>query len=230
MSENLTREVQIGPWLGQTFNHFSAHWQKYMMPAIVMFVAQFGLLMVLGVVVAAAFFVGSAIDEDVLGPVLAAGTGLIGFLVFMLVMPALSVGFFRGIFAVNRGEEFGLDYFTAALKEIPSIAGLFIAILGAVGIGYMFCVIPGLIAATGLCFAVPIYAERRLGVVECLTESWEMAKPNLLMLLVYIFVAGMIGGIIQYIPLVGWVIAGPLISMFIMSAYLGMTGREGLKA
>lgn len=230
MNDVTSREVQIGPWLSQVFTHFSAHWQKYMVPALAFAGVIIVLTVVVGGMMLAGVILGEAVNEELVTFALFGGATLVGGGVALLTLPLFVVGFLRGILAVNRGEEFQLSIITGAVRELPTILGIMLLTGLAVWIGMMLCVIPGLVLGIGLQFALTIYADRKLGVVECLQESWELAKSNLLMLFVYFFVAGLIVGVIQYIPIVGMLVAMPLHMMMNIAAYLGLTGQGELRA
>ncbi len=105
------------------------------------------------------------------------------------------------------------------------VAGILVGVI--VFVGMLLLVIPGLVAAYLLMFTIPLVVLDNRGAVQALKESFDLVKSNVgdtivfaVIAIVIIAVAGIIGGIFAFLPLLGTVIISPVISG-IASAYIG---------
>ncbi len=117
------------------------------------------------------------------------------------------------------GELFGGGRFFLRMVLCSLIFGI------AVGIGFVLCIIPGIIVALALSpFAAALIAEDLPG-IEALSRAWELTKGNRLTLLVLVFAS--IGiAILGFLACgVGLLVAVPLIAMMNTVAYLRMSGQ-----
>ncbi|HTN01956.1 MAG TPA: DUF975 family protein, partial [Planctomycetaceae bacterium] len=95
----------------------------------------------------------------------------------------------------------------------------------AVGIGFVLCIIPGIIVALALSpFAMVLIAEDLPG-IESLSRAWELTKGNRLTLLVLGFASTGIAILGLLACGVGLLVAAPLIAMMNTVAYLRMSGQ-----
>ncbi len=127
----------------------------------------------------------------------------------------------------------------ADMKETDQIGAFAVAfvILGVViGIGYALLVIPGLILATIWVYALPLVADRRLGVGEAMSESRGLAAApgyfiTFLTLLVGSLVVGIIVSVLNVIPVVGLIVgllAVPFELTYVLSMYFQANGEGHL--
>lgn len=117
------------------------------------------------------------------------------------------------------GELFGGGRFFLRMVLCSIIFGI------AVGIGFVLCIIPGIIVALALLpFATALVAEDLPG-IEALSRAWELTKGNRLTLLVLVFASVGIA-ILGFLACgVGLLVAAPLIAMMNTVAYLRMSGQ-----
>lgn len=58
-------------------------------------------------------------------------------------------------------------------------------------VGYLCCIVPGVVAHIGLMFTVPLVIDKKLGGIEAMSKSWELIKPQWMNVLVVILVMGL---------------------------------------
>jgi len=104
------------------------------------------------------------------------------------------------------------------------ITAILIGVL--VGVGVFFFVIPGLLAIFFLMFAIPIVVLEDLSSVEAMGKSYRLVRDNIGSAFIYtviaifvIMIGGVIGKILEIIPLIGKLILSPALSGAVM-AYL----------
>ena len=127
----------------------------------------------------------------------------------------------------------------ADMKEIDQIGAFAVAfvILGVlIGVGYALLVIPGLILSTVWIYALPMVADRRIGVGEAMTESRKLAAApgyfiTFLTWLVGSLVVGIIVSVLNVVPVVGLIVgllAVPFELAYVLSMYFQANGEGHL--
>jgi uncharacterized membrane protein len=127
----------------------------------------------------------------------------------------------------------------ADMKETDQIGAFAVAfvILGVlIGIGYALLVIPGLILVTLWVYALPLVADRRIGVGEALSEGRRLAAApgyftTFLTWLVGALVVGIIVIMLNVIPVIGLIVgllAVPFELAYILSMYFQASGEGHL--
>jgi uncharacterized membrane protein len=147
-------------------------------------------------------------DQEVLGYLMMALSGLAG-LVMMLFIFYMAGGFVTLALKASRGQPTGFgDLFSGGRFLgrflVASIVGGIV-----INIGYVLCVIPGVILAFGLSLAAFLIVDQDLGGVDALKRSWEMTKGhkvtiflfNLLGILVYLIASGCALGLLVAVPM-----------------------------
>jgi len=127
----------------------------------------------------------------------------------------------------------------ADLKELDQIGAFAVAfvILGVlIGVGYALLVIPGLILSTIWIYALPMVADRRIGVGDAMTESRKLAAApgyfiTFLTWLVGALVVGIVVSVLNVIPVIGLIVgllAVPFELAYVLSMYFQINGEGHL--
>lgn len=100
-------------------------------------------------------------------------------LVPAILGPLATAVIIRGVYRHLRGQEVTLE------ETWRGVGSLWLPILGAsiliglaVILGYIACIVPGLIVQTGLFVALPVLVVERLGVTGSLSRSWSLTDGN----------------------------------------------------
>ena len=139
--------------------------------------------------------------------------------------PVTAAGYMKSLLLAAREGR------TPDVKDVFSEMSLFLPLLGfslvvmiAIGIGFMFVIIPGFILSALAIFAclymLPLMVDRRLGTIDALKSSWEMAnrKPiadQAIITIIYVAllsIGGSIGGF-------GILVTQPLATFIVLSVY-----------
>ena len=148
-----------------------------------------------------------------------------------IMAPVTTAGYMKSLLLAAREGR------VPEVKDLFSEMSLFLPLLGfafviivVIGIGFMFLVLPGFILMLLFLFAslymLPLMVDRRLGVIDALKASWEMATRNpiadqAIITIIYIAILS-IGGSIPFAILV----AQPLATFIILSVYQERLGTS----
>lgn len=220
----------LGEWLGAAFTEFKTNWQEHLIPSLIVFgitfVGTFLMMGLLGAFVVVLMLLGSLLGEDVaaIGAILGYGIGLPLFFVGLIaVFTPLMVGYNRVVLRVMRGdtyeigEMFALDGLGSALVA-NVVAGVVVSAAA------MACYFPALPVGCLFMFTTPLIADRKVsGGIDAIKQSVALARKNLWGLMGYWLVAILIGMAVAYIPVIGAFLSMPLITTFILTAYLKLS-------
>jgi len=105
---------------------------------------------------------------------LAGAVRFVSWLVGLLLSAWLTGGTMKLFLKAGRGQPYQLsDVFSGGPYFVQMLLTLFI-IQFVTGLGFMLCIVPGVILAIGLQFAVPLVVDKDLDAVEALKESWRI--------------------------------------------------------
>jgi hypothetical protein len=161
-----------------------------------------------------------------IGPVLLLTVVQVVVVLFSLgiLAPVTSAGYIQSLLrALREGRPPEIrDLFSQMSLFLP-LFGFFVLVLICTGLGYMFLVLPGLAVALFVIFAtmymIPLMTDRKLGIMEALRESWDMATREPITDQIVISVAWLIiislGGSIPFAILV----AQPFAMFLVLSVY-----------
>ena len=141
-----------------------------------------------------------------------------------ILAPVTTAGYMKSLLlAAREGRMPNIkDLFSEMSLFLPLLGFAFVIII-AIGIGFMFLIIPGLILIILIIFAslymLPLMVDRRLGVIDALKGSWEMAnrKPladQAIITIIYAVILS-IGGSVPFAILA----AQPLATFVVLSVY-----------
>jgi hypothetical protein len=105
---------------------------------------------------------------------------------------------------VNLGDMFSVTDVLPALLGAAILTGL------ATVIGFLLCIIPGLLISGLLMFTIPLVVDARLGAVEAMSTSWNTLKDQMLMAVVFLIVIGLLAGAGVLLCGVGLLVTAPL--------------------
>lgn len=126
------------------------------------------------------------------------GLGWLGSLVFtgviVLLAVLVQVAFLNAALTVTSGRSLTVgDFFR--FPNFGRVFGTAILVGLTVGVGYVLCIIPGLIAAFFLAFAVLISMDRGLGAVDSMKASIDLVKNNAVTVLLVAVAVGILNAI-----------------------------------
>lgn len=227
---------RIGEWLSEGFTLFGREWFTW--------IAQGCLLLLLGVgpylggwVMFFVLAIGSGGATNSNSPaaqaagatvgLMAFGAVLMGLLVMGLVLPYLLMGMKRTAAKQLRGEPISVrDIFSGGEGYLSTI-GASILIYLATGVGYNFCLVPGYLLAGMWCMTLPLIAEKRVGAIEALQESWNTTRQHMWMYMLWEFVLQCVFGAGILLVGVGLLVTGPVTIIAQMAAYRDVIGIPG---
>jgi hypothetical protein len=143
---------------------------------------------------------------------------------FGILAPVTTAGYFKSLLLAAREGR------TPDIKDLFSEMSLFLPLLGfsivvviAIGIGFMFLILPGFILSLFVIFAslylIPLMVDQRLGLIDAVKKSWEMAirepiADQAIITIVYVAILS-IGGSIPF----AIIVAQPLATFIVLSVY-----------
>jgi len=230
---------KLGDWISNSFRHLGMHWQRHIVPALLLFVA----IMVLMSVAFGLFFVvwmfGSVLAVAI-GALLAeineglgiAAMGILSILVYLisflliflctaLIVP-IQMGYLRGSLKLMRGGDFVVgDLFSAFRLTLKGFIAGFLMMI-AVFLAMCACYFPAFLVSAVLIFTFPFIVDpqREMGPIAAMKASYELGRPYFWGLVIYVFVIGVISGILGYIPIIGPLISIPVATTMLLTPYI----------
>jgi hypothetical protein len=190
-------------------------------------VAQLLMLVVVGITYFVAIFV--------FGIILAATFGLLsktplGFFAFPLaifvplaiilsVMFILMGGMYRMAIRQMRGDTIQVGDLFATADIIGPLAVGSILMSLFIGIGVIFCYVPGLIVAGLLMFTIPLIVDRGMAPMDAIRLSYETLKSQMLMATVFLIVVQFVAGLGAIACGIGALVTYPLYFLSIAVLY-----------
>lgn len=147
--------------------------------------------------------------------------------VFFVVMLTLTMGLLKAILHVNDGETVSVKDFYAfftprSILKILVLTGLLIVSIVA---GLAALIIPGIILMIRFYLAIPLFADKQLGPIEALKESWRLTSGKALGLFGFIICSTLILLPFNLIPF-SYMITSIISIFFIVSAYRQLVPRS----
>lgn len=162
---------------------------------------------------------------------------------WLLLQPLQTGAMAYGVFKQMSGQAATLGQCLGAAGQrfIPLLMTTLLVALVTV-VGFLMCVLPGLVLSLGLLVAIPVVmVERNLGVVDTLKRSWDLTDGYKVTLFVFLILLGLLSFIPSFLlelapipvvstllPLALQVVLGTVQSVAQGVAYQGMrTAKEG---
>lgn len=187
------------------------------LPIVFVFVFVIYAVIGVGAVVGIGGMVGlaSVVSDDYAGLVLGGGQ-LLMFLAMFATIFAMAVGLgallaplsaslYRAVVKHQRGEgklEFG-SVFTTITENIGSVMTIHVGLTLMVGIGAMFCYLPGIALAFATAFAAPLVYVHRRTPMEAITIAMNHAKSHLAWHAIWFAMMLVVGIAASYVPILG---------------------------
>ncbi|CAN3130405.1 hypothetical protein ACNUDN_20965 [Mycobacterium sp. smrl_JER01] len=154
-----------------------------------------------------------------------AGTivAIVGWFLSLLVSAAIQSAFLGGIFDIANGQQVSVgSFFRPRNVGNVVIAGLIVGVITT--IGFILCIVPGLIASILLMFTTIAVLDRNLSPIDAIKSSFETAKNNigpvLLVWLVSVAVV-LVGALLCG---VGLLVAIPVAALLLVFTYRTLNG------
>ncbi len=150
---------------------------------------------------------------------------VLGYLVLLVVAATISSAQYVGLLGIADGQPTTIGSFFKPRYIGPMI--LLTLIVGVlVGIGSVFCVIPGLIVALFAIFAHAILVDRNLSPIDSIKASIDIVKANVGQVILVWLVAGLIGAAGVLACGVGVLVSVPVASLMVVYTYRRLSGGQ----
>ncbi|OKH82357.1 hypothetical protein EB75_12780 [Mycobacterium sp. ST-F2] len=150
---------------------------------------------------------------------------VVGYLVLLVVGAAISSAQYVGLLGIADGQPTTIGSFFKPRYIGPMI--LLTLIVGVlVGIGYVLCVIPGLIVALFAMFSHAALIDRNLPPIDALKASIEIVKANVGQVILVWLVAGLIAAAGVLACGVGVLVSAPVASLMLVYTYRRLSGGQ----
>ncbi len=149
----------------------------------------------------------------------------IGWIVSFVVGAAIQSGYIGGMLDIANGHQVTTGSFFRP-RNIGNvvIAGLIVGVITT--IGFILCIVPGLIASIMLMFTIVALLDRNLSPVDAVKSSFDISKANFgnaflawLVMIAIIIVGALLCG-------VGLLVAYPVATLFLVYTYRALTGGQ----
>jgi hypothetical protein len=210
-------------------NHFTA----YLIGGLGFLLAILGCVIVLILPIGIGVLPGAITNDDDL-----TSLGLtIGFLVYgvgiavlaFFVAPLLNASLMRAVWKQVEGEgdlSFGSAFSTMRDRMGPVLV-LNVLTMVVVMIGLLMCYLPGLFAAMVLGLAIPMVAIHDVPPADAIRLTLSKAQQHFSWHVIYGLLSLAIALIVQYIPIIGMMLAYPVLFTYQVLAYRALWGAKG---
>jgi uncharacterized membrane protein len=149
----------------------------------------------------------------------------IGWIVLLVVSAVIQSAYYSGVLDIANGQPVSVGSFFKP-RSIGNVvlASLIVGVI--TSIGFVLCVIPGLIASIMLMFAIIALLDRGLSAVDSIKASFDIAKANfgpVFLTWLVIVVAVIIGALLCG---VGLLVALPVVSLIEVYAWRKLSGGQ----
>jgi len=199
-SQNVQHAVVPAPDVGACYGHGWHQLWKYFLELLLISIIFF-------VIDIPSSMGGWAKDIAVLGGVL----GFIGFVYSLLIADPVDYGVSFAFLKAARGDKIEVNDMFEAFKNYWNavLANLLVGVI--VVIGLFLLIVPGIIFYCKLIFTRYLVVDRKMGVIEAVSESWRMTRGHtgeiflIALLAIPLYIAGLICFIVGIIVAVMWV-------------------------
>lgn len=170
--------------------------------------------MVMGVVMVGSGVLGSAMGDHGGGVVALLGLGVgmvVGGLLLAVVATLLMGGLYRMAIKQIRGEPIELSDLWSITDVWMNLVGAGLLIGAAMVVGAMACIVPMYIVGGLLMLTIPLIVDKKMGVMEAATLSWNTLKQEWLMAAVLYFVLNFVAGLGAMALYIGMLFTYPLL-------------------
>ncbi|MEI6915732.1 MAG: hypothetical protein WCL39_11415 [Armatimonadota bacterium] len=201
--------------IGDAWHFFAAEWQTWVVSTLI------GLLVMAGIPTAAAIgmILPPALTHREPSPELMFGMFLVIALCALLLGPWIMAGWYKMAANQIRGIPISIADTFSHGELIPKMLGVCILYWFSMMVGFLGCCIGAYVVGGLLMLAMPLAVDQPLGVLECLSQSFEKLKKDWLMATLFYLVVSMLGGMGAYVCYVGLLVTYPLMFLSIAILY-----------
>jgi len=145
-------------------------------------------------------------------------------IVIFVVSTFLLSGMYRMALKSLRNEKINVTDMFSVGDVLPNCLLAAIIVGLATGIGFMLCIIPGIIVGALLMFTYPLIVDRRLGAIEAISQSVNALKGEIVMASVFYLVVGVMAALGFVACCVGALVTFPLFVLSIAVVYRDFFG------
>jgi LSD1 subclass zinc finger protein len=194
-----------------------------------------GFVLAIGVAVTAliAALASGGFNNDEVAVIVAIPVGLVCALGAGMVYSWLTVGLLRFNTTLSRTgvADFGLVFSGGDGMFTFLLSGILMSL--AIGLGYAFCIVPGVIVSLIFSQRGWLIADRRLGVMDSLSMSNQITNGHKLNLFLLFLLQGVVGfmlGLIPYVgPFINLLLVQPYFFVVFATVYLTLTGQPTIR-
>lgn len=222
-------KVDVGEAFSWAFNKFKNNAGAMILPGLVVFLLGAALIAV-GFSAVALFGTtetrtdsyGFTYTETSLG---FGGSVLFGlvYLVFIVGLLYIQASIISGAVRVANGEPVTAKSFLTPIRFGP-VVGTAILVAIVTGIGYVLCIIPGIIAMFFLMFSVVATIDKSLSPINAMKASFELTKSKVgdsIITLLVTYAINLVGVLVCY---VGLIVAAPVAQLFLVHCWRRLNG------
>ncbi|BAU96854.1 hypothetical protein N24_2592 [Corynebacterium suranareeae] len=219
------RPFDLGVVFGQAWKGFVATWQAWVLATLVFYAITF-LLMLVWFIPMFGVIAASTADSEAAIMASLGGMSIVGFIVMALMFVisfVWTLNCYRNAARVVRGEQINVQSFFK-FQGLGKALGIYILVAIVTMIGTLLLVIPGIVAAVVLVFAVPAaFQLRDVTVGDAFSASWKAVSKNIgvtILLLLAAFALNFLGGAI----VIGVLVTTPLTYLLYAYAFQNSIG------
>lgn len=150
---------------------------------------------------------------------------VVGFVVLIFLGLVAQASYFAGLLDIADGREVSIgSFFTPRNFGAAAVTSLLVAVIFVVG--YVLCIIPGIVAFFLLAYAVLFSVDRGLSAGDALRASFETVKNNAGQSILATFLSGVVAGVGAALCYVGALVTGPLGQLVQVYAYRRLSGGQ----
>ena len=209
--------------IGEAFELMKVRWAPFVVATLLVYVALFvayivGAFLLAGVIAGLSSAMGDNAALAMLPMMFIIG------LIFVAVGASAVGGLTKMAFKAWRRQEVAAgDVMSGFQMFMPLAIGMLIVYV-ATFLGYILCIIPGLLIAGLSMYTMPLIIDKKMAPMEAFKTSIDMLKPQMWMALGFIFVIGLIAQIGSYACGVGALFTIPLAILALVRQYMNAVG------
>lgn len=152
------------------------------------------------------------------------GISMLFFALFFLYAQIIGSGIIRGALGVTEGRPFvAAEVFK--FDNIGPVITTSLIVAGATFVGYVLCVIPGLIIAFLTSYSLFFVVDKNLAPMDAVKASIDLVRNNVGQTLVWFIVGGIVAEVGLFICGVGGLVSIPVVILGTAFTYKKLTGQ-----
>ncbi|MBM7277878.1 hypothetical protein JTZ10_08925 [Gordonia rubripertincta] len=222
-------KVDVGEAFSWAFNKFKNNVGAMILPGLAVFLLA-AVVLALAIFGTAIFGTTETVDYGygVTTETTTLGAGGIFFMILIYVVLFLGMLYIQasitsGAVRVANGEPVTAASFLTPIR-FGAVVGTAILVGIATGIGYVLCIIPGLIAMFFLMFSVVATIDKGLSPIDAMKTSFELTKSKVgdsLIALLVTYAINLVGALVCY---VGLIVSAPVAQLFLVHCWRRLNG------